>query len=367
MVEPHNSDLLPLALDQAHLNLQEWLVQHGQPAFRANQIWRWLHVNGISDPGQMTNLPAALREQLAARFDWQPLTLAERHASKDGSLKLVLRTSRGNPVETVWMPGGAGGHCVCLSSHSGCGLGCQFCQTGYMGQLETLSPGQILAQLYLAEQTAGEQAQRIVLMGMGEPLLNLAPVRRVVEVLCDKQARAWSPRRITVSTVGLVKPLKELTRTFPPVNLALSLHFTQPEQRRQFMPKAESNLEWLADALAGYSERNGGKITLEYMLLAGLNHTEADARRLAQFAVRVSDGGGAFSNAGSTPVLVNLLTYNPIANAPAFAAVTEAQLNQFAGWLASFKIPVTVRRSRGQDIAAACGQLGYAYRPPPMT
>jgi 23S rRNA (adenine2503-C2)-methyltransferase len=361
-VVSHNAEAasVRLALDIAYEGWQDWAVAQGLPAFRAEQVWRWLHVQGAS-PQEMTNLPQTLRQGLLESFNWQPLTFVAKHASADRSVKFVWRTRAGNPVESVWMPSGAGGNSACLSSHSGCGLGCRFCQTGRLGWLETLSAGQILAQLYQTEKAAGAQAERIVLMGMGEPLLNLGAVRQAVAALCHSQGRAWAPRRITISTAGLAQPIEQMAESFPPVSFALSLHFTQPAQRKQFMPKAESNLERLALALAHYRARNGGKITVEYMLLAGLNHTEADARRLAQFTRQVTDGSSAQTAASHAPVLLNLLTYNPVACAPELKAASEAQLNQFAQWLADLHQSVTIRRSRGQDIAAACGQLGSVH------
>jgi 23S rRNA (adenine2503-C2)-methyltransferase len=351
----------PLVLDSNFALLATRVAELQQPAFRTAQLWQWLHTHGVCDPQQMTNLPVDLRAALAEQYDWAPLRLLAQHNSGDRATKLVLRTRQGNPVEAVMMPGGAGGASVCLSSHSGCSLGCRFCQTGYLGQLETLSAGQILAQLYLAEQATGKRADRVVLMGMGEPLLNLGAVRHVVDVLCDERARAWAPRRITLSTVGLLKPIMQVADTFPRINLALSLHFTTAEQRQRYMPKAEADLERLAAALAAYRIRNGGKVTVEYMLLARLNDSEADVKRLVQFARRITDGEDAQTNTGHAPLLVNLLTYNPITSAPEFVAAPEAQLNQFARWLSDAGIAVTVRRSRGQDIAAACGQLGTVH------
>jgi 23S rRNA (adenine2503-C2)-methyltransferase len=348
--------------DLSYQQLAAWVGGLGLPEYRARQIWRWLHLRSALDPQQMSDLPAELRSALKAAFDWQPLELAAKQASTDRSLKVVFRTSRGNPVEAVWMPGGAGGHAACLSSHSGCGLGCQFCETGYMGQLETLSAGQILQQLYLAESSAGSRAERVVMMGMGEPLLNLEAVRQAVGVLCDGQARAWAPRRITISTVGLVKPLYKIAETFPRINLALSLHFTQAEQRKRYMPKAEPSLEQLATALSHFRESNGGKLTLEYVLLAGLNHAEADAKKIAWLTRTITDGTGARAPGRNAPIIINLLAYNPIPSAPNFKPASEDQLNRFAQSLSDLGQTVTIRRSRGQDIGAACGQLGSTHR-----
>ena len=355
-----SNERLPHAQDLALPELTAWLADRGEPSYRARQIWEWLHVRGAASAAEMTNLPAKLRQQITDSFDLNPLSVATRHASSDGSIKFVYRTRGQNPVEAVWMPGGAGGVAACLSSHSGCGLGCTFCQTGYLGQLESLSTGQILSQLYIAERAAGVQADRIVMMGMGEPLMNLGAVRQVVDTMCSSQGRGWSPRRITVSTVGLVKPIRKMADSFPRVNLALSLHFTTAEHRKRYMPRAEPELDRLVNAVADFRYRNGGKLTLEYMVLAGVNCSEGDARRLSGIVREITDGADSHAQQRNEPIVINLLPFNPIPSAPALRPTPERQLNRFAQQLVDLGLTVTVRRSRGRDIGAACGQLGTA-------
>jgi len=361
--------LRPLLLDLTPAQLGAAFMELGQPAYRAKQVYHWLHVRGVIDPRQMTDLPAILREQLAETYECEPLRLKTKAVSADGSVKYLWATAAGAPVEAVLMPGFDYGTAVCASSQSGCGFACGFCQTGRLGLREQLSAGQILAQLYNAEALGGTSADRLVLMGMGEPLVNLGAVHQVVEVLTGEDARNWSARRITVSTVGLYKPMIEMTSTFPRVNLALSLHFTGSTQRSEHMPKAEADLTKLADALFYYRRINGGKITIEYALLEGLNDRERDARRLAQFA-RLADidrqgeliqqalENPAPSRQQPLPLHVNLITYNPIPDAPQYRPSAERRVSEFARWLSDAEVPVTVRRSRGADIAAACGQLG---------
>jgi len=366
-VSEHNRQ--PLLLELSLAQLTQVVADLQQPAYRARQVYHWLHQRGVLDPRLMSDLPAALREQLATDFDCLPLQFRAEAASADGSIKYLWTVADGAPVEAVLMPGFDYGTALCASSQSGCGFDCGFCQTGRLGLRSQLSAGQILAQLYDAEARGGIEADRLVLMGMGEPLANLRSVRQVVDVLTDAEGRDWSARRITVSTVGLYKPLIEMADTFPRVNLALSLHFTSAEKRRRHMPKAEPGLERLADALFYYRRVNGGKLTIEYALLAGLNDRERDARRLAQFA-RLADidregelvqqalEQPAPSRQQPLPLHVNLITYNPIPAAPQYQPAPEKRISEFARWLSDAEVPVTVRRSRGADIAAACGQLG---------
>jgi 23S rRNA (adenine2503-C2)-methyltransferase len=340
-------------------------------AYRARQVYRWLHVRNTLDPRRMTDLPAALRAKLAERFPARPLRLDGKQASRDGSLKYVWLTARGDPVEAVLMPGFEYGVTACLSTQSGCALGCRFCKTGELGLRANLSAGGILQQLYESELDSGLAVDRAVLMGMGEPLLNLATVRQAVQVLTGSAGRKWSPRRITLSTVGLTQPLLDMARSFPRVNLALSLHFTTNAARRQHMPKAEAELPRLAEALYYYWRVNGGKVTIEYMLLGGLNDSDGDAGRLAQFArlssvkpaaplVEEAESRPRPARLQPLPLHVNLLEYNPT-GAPGYMPASEARLNHFAGLLRDAGVPVTVRHSRGRDIAAACGMLGAAY------
>lgn len=359
----------PLLIDLTREQLGAALTELGHPAYRARQVYHWLHGRGVIDPREMTELPAALREQLAEAYEYEPLRFKAEALSADGSTKYLWTTAAGAPVEAVLMPGFGYGTAVCASSQSGCGFNCGFCQTGRLGLREQLSSGQILAQLYSAEARGGTTADRLVLMGMGEPLTNLSAVRQVVEVLTGAEARDWSARRITVSTVGLYKPIIEMARGFPRVNLALSLHFTSAAKRREHMPKAEADLGRLAAALYYYRQVNGGKLTIEYALLDGLNDRERDAVRLARFArLEGLDEGSelvtearehpAPSRQQPLPLHVNLIAYNPIPAAVQYRPAPEERVSEFARRLSDAGVPVTVRRSRGADIAAACGQLG---------
>ncbi|MCC7478883.1 23S rRNA (adenine(2503)-C(2))-methyltransferase RlmN [bacterium] len=360
---------LPLA------RLQSLLADVGQPAYRAGQIFRWLHLRNAGSLEQMTDLPRTLREELAARCVVWPMRLSAKVKSSDGSIKYGWMTPEGDPVEAVVMPGFKYGTAICVSSQSGCGMACKFCETGYMGLRSYLSAGMILQQLYQAEADSGVAVDRIVFMGMGEPLLNLRAIRRVIGQLCGRAARefgrGWSPRRITVSTVGLVQPILKMADTFPRVNLALSLHFTTNDARKQHMPQADSDVTELAEALYYYRQINGGKVTIEYALMKDINDTDADAQRLIRFArlglvrkdselVARADARPAPPHQQALPLHVNLIAYNPIPSAKQYLPTSESRIDEFARILRDAGIPVTVRHSRGQDVAAACGQLGAA-------
>jgi len=356
-------------LDLEPEQLAAELAAAGQPAYRTRQVLEWIHGQGVLDPHLMTNLPLPLRDWLGLQFEWRPLKLEAQQHSADGSIKYAWRTPGGAPVEAVLMPNFDYGTVLCVSSQSGCPLNCGFCQTGRLGLREQLSAGLILQQLCEAELLSGAEVDRVVFMGMGEPLLNLKAVRRAVATLTSDQGRGWSARRISISTVGLVKPLRELALAFPRVNLALSLHFTTAAKRRRHMPGAEPGPDCLAEALHFFRRVNGGKVSVEYALLDGLNDRDRDARRLAEFSrLRGVDVRGDLAMEAEEhplparqqplPLHVNLIAYNPIAAAPQYQPSGEERVSEFARLLRDEGVPVTVRRSRGADIAAACGQLG---------
>lgn len=356
-------------LDLEPEQLAAELTASGQPSYRTRQVLEWIHGQGVLDPRLMTNLPQQLRSWLTANFEWRPLTLKAQQHSADGSVKYAWQTPGGAPVEAVLMPGFDYGTVLCVSSQSGCPLSCGFCQTGRLGLREQLSAGLILQQLCEAELLSGAEVDRVVFMGMGEPLLNLKAVRRAVTTLISDQGRDWSARRISISTVGLVSPLRDLALTFPRVNLALSLHFTMAAKRQQHMPRAEPSPERLAEALHFFRRVNGGKVSIEYALFDSLNDRDRDARRLVEFArLRGVDPRGELAMEAEEyapparqqplPLHVNLIAYNPIAAAPQYQPSGEQRVNEFVRLLRDQGVPVTVRRSRGADIGAACGQLG---------
>jgi 23S rRNA (adenine2503-C2)-methyltransferase len=363
----------PSLLDMPYTRLLELLTVNDQPAYRAGQVYGWLHAKNAGSLEQMTDIPKALRQFLSERYTVWPLKLAAKVVSRDGSIKYGWLTQAGDPVEAVLMPGFRYGNVLCVSSQSGCGMACKFCETGYMGLRGYLTAGMILQQLYQAEADSGISVDRIVFMGMGEPLANLRAVRRVIGQLCGKAARehgrGWSPRRITVSTVGMLKPMQLMAETFPRVNLALSLHFTTNDLRAQHMPKADSDVTALAEMLYYYRQMNGGKVSIEYALMRGINDSADDAKRLARFAametvgkqsdlVLRADALPKRPRQQPLPLHVNLIAYNPIPSARQYLPTGEREIDDFAASLRDAGVPVTVRHSRGRDVGAACGQLG---------
>jgi 23S rRNA (adenine2503-C2)-methyltransferase len=313
----------------------------GTAAFSAIQRpWTW----DAAGP----RLGADKRRSLAPH-SLAPLTVAVQARSADGSVKLGLET-RGDVVEAVHMPRdvGAGRVTLCVSSQVGCGMGCAFCATARMGLVRQLSAGEIVGQVLTSLRLLGPRhpgALTLVLMGMGEPLHNARAVQRAVELLCHPLGLGLSPRRITLSTSGLVPEILELSRWPVRPLLAVSLNATRDEQRAALMPVGRRHhLAVLREALQNYPLRPRERITLEYVLLAGVNDGVEDARRLAEFCEGI-------------PHQVNLIPWNAHSGAP-FESPSDAAVDAFArAVLGHRRTLVTVRRSRARDVSGACGQL----------
>ena len=342
-------DLRKLTLAQ----LKDFLTRHGEQGFRAKQIYEWLWKKSATEFGQMTNLSLKTRELLAEHFEIRPLTVASQQISSDKTIKSAFRLHDGKLIEGVLIP--AGRHSdddrmtACVSSQVGCSLTCKFCATGYMDRERNLDAAEIYDQVVAIKTQAEQHYQtpltNIVYMGMGEPLLNYANVLESVERITSPEGLNMSPKRITVSTAGIAKMIKKLGDDGVKFNLALSLHAANDAKRNQIMPINESNsLAALKDALKYFYQKTNGKITLEYILFYHFNDTADDARELWNFAKHVPG------------VHVNIIEYNPISNAE-FRNTDPETLAKFARFLEEKRIPVTVRRSRGKDIDAACGQL----------
>jgi len=340
-------DLRCLTLAQLEQQVERW----GLPRFRARQIFAWVHGRGVVSTEPMTDLARALRTDLAARVDLSPLSVEQEFCADDGTRKLRLGLADGRQVETVLIPDGDK-LTQCLSTQVGCGLGCRFCATAGMGLLRNLTAGEIVDQVYRAQ--VGTRPSNLVFMGMGEPLNNLDAVLDAIDILCTDIGANFSPRRITVSTAGVVPGINELGRRNANVGLAVSLNATTDEVRDELMPV---NRRWplrvLLEALRRYPLPRRRRITFEYVLIAGLNDTAQDARRL----VPLLNGIRA---------KVNLIPYNPVARPnPRGAGEPARQLRRpdaaaveaFAERLRERDLSTFVRQSRGDDIAAACGQL----------
>ena len=319
--------------------------------FRAQQVYHWLTRRLASDLDEMTDLPRALRAGLAERAVVRDPAIVEVRRAADGTAKYALGLDGGAVVEAVVMPM-EGRTTVCLSSQAGCAVGCTFCVTGALGAGRNLDGGEIFGQyrrMVRAEGLLG-QPLNVVFMGMGEPLLNLAAVGRALELLYE----TVSPRRVTVSTAGIVPALARLAELPRRPNLAVSLNATTQEQRRELMPGAARwPLDELLAALRAYPLERGRRVTVEYVLVRGRNDSLADAARLPRLL-------------RGLPVKVNLIPLNADERfLPGMAAPNTDRVDAFAAVLVAANLNVTVRQSKGREVAAACGQLRGRVLPAP--
>ncbi len=319
--------------------LDHVLRDAGEPAYRAAQVWEWL-AHGARSYAEMTNLPAALRERLVDAVPLSTLTLEAEAKSDDGTVKALLRTADGRPVEAVLMRYRDGRRSVCLSSQSGCPLTCTFCATGQMKFGRNLSADEILDQALHFRRS--EAIDHVVFMGMGEPTMNLDAVLAACERLPDVGV---THRRTAISTVGWVPGIDRLSESEMPVSLALSLHAPNDGLRSQLMPVNDRYP--LAEVLAAcerYRARRRRKVFVEYVMLDGVNDLPEHARQLAELL----DPRG---------YKVNLIPYNPTG---AYEGSSPQRIERFRAILAEHRLAATVRLTRGRDIAAACGQLAAA-------
>lgn len=341
---------MPLPIDIRSLSLEaltDQLISTGQKAFRAKQIYAWLWQKGARDFADMTNLSKALREELAHRFVLQPLVIDLEQRSEDGTVKVRFKTHDGHMVEGVLIPTD-NRWTACVSSQVGCSLNCKFCATGYLKRERNLTPAEIFDQVVLLNQLAEKyydaHLSNIVFMGMGEPLLNYKNVLAGIERLTSPDGLNMSPKRITVSTAGIAKMIRKLGEDKVKFNLALSLHATTDTQRDKLMPiNEQNNLAELVAALNEFYQQTKGRITFEYILFDGINESLEDAKRLVDLCRKV-------------PAKINIIEYNPIAEAQ-FTKSQRMQRERFVSYLEDHGVTATVRRSRGKDIDAACGQL----------
>lgn len=325
-----------------------------EPSYRGQQLFEWIYGKGAASFDEMTNLPKAFRERLADSHRISSTVVERLQVSSDGTVKALMRLESNRHVEAVLIPEAEDDRVLrataCVSSQVGCPMACAFCATGTMGFHENLSAGQIFDQAramdLIARERLGRGLSNIVFMGMGEPLLNYASVVRSVRLISDPAGLALSARRITISTVGLARRIKNLADEGIQTKLAVSLHAPTDEKRSRIMPvnrAARTDLAALREALVYYYRRTSQPITFEYCLFDGVNDTDEDAANLAQAAKWV-------------PSKVNLIMYNPVDGLP-FRRTPDDRMNRFVRKLVEESVRVTVRRSRGQDIDAACGQL----------
>ena len=327
--------------------LSEILKENGESAFRAKQIMEWIWKKGAVNFASMTNLSLSLRNFLTDNFSFPHLKIAESQISIDRTIKNAFKLADGNIVEGVLIPT-TSRMTACISSQVGCSLTCKFCATGKLDRLRNLEPYEIYDQVKLIKEQSEEKYQiplsNIVMMGMGEPLLNYKNVLKGIELISSPNGLGMSPQRITLSTAGIAKMISKLGDDKVKFNLALSLHAANDSKRNQIMPINEQNsLESLKEALKYFYDKTGTRITLEYIVFKDFNDSVQDAAELANFAYTV-------------PSKINLIEYNPIDDA-LFKKTTPERLKAFVDKLEERKVIVNIRKSRGKDIDAACGQL----------
>lgn len=320
---------------------------HGQPTYRAMQLEQWLWQKQAKHFDEMTNLPKELRPLLEEHFTINVLTIAEEQLSEDGTVKLALQLHDGKVVEGVLIPAGDR-MTACISSQVGCSLTCKFCATGKLKRMRNLEPDEIFDQVAAVKAIAWKYYQKpltnIVYMGMGEPLLNYKNVLTSIERITNDVGLGMSPKRITVSTAGIAKMIRKLADDQVKFRLALSLHAANDEKRSQIMPINDQNsLAELAEALHHFHANTKNRVTYEYIIFKGFNDTIQDADELIAFHKKV-------------PGRVNIIEYNPIDNGE-FEQADPKKVDAFANHLSNHGVIVNIRRSRGKDIDAACGQL----------
>ena len=335
-------------LDVAELELAELesaLEGRGVEKFHARQLFRWIYKRGITDPEQMTDLSRTLRARLADEFAIGTPTVVRDETSIDGTRKFVFRLKDGRQIESVFIPD-TPSMTFCISTQVGCAMACDFCLTGKMGLVRNLTAGEIAGQVRVLAAATGmlDYPFNIVLMGMGEPLHNYDSTMKALRILHTEHGLAVSPRRVTLSTVGIVPALERLGREPLMPNLAISLHATTDEQRSMLVPPNKKYpLAAILEACRRFPLKNRSRITFEYVMLDGVNDTPDDARRLVKLLAGIK-------------AKVNLIPLNPAPGIP-YDRPSDERVDRFARILADRHVTVSVRKSRGRDIRAACGQL----------
>jgi 23S rRNA (adenine2503-C2)-methyltransferase len=336
---------MKILLDHTPAEVRDWFAGHGLPTFRAGQVRKWIFQQRVAGFDEMTDLPAALRKQLADEWQiWTTKTVANRRAA-DGSEKLLLELADSQRIECVLLRDDRGHHAACISSQVGCAMGCAFCATGLEGFVRNLTRGEIVEQLlHLQRLLPADRLSHVVVMGMGEPLLNLDAVLSALEEAAARDGLGISVRRITISTVGIPEGIRRLAREKCPYHLAVSLHAADDELRNKIVPANRGfGIAAILAAADEFFERTGRRVTYEYVLLSGINDRPEDARRL----VRLLRG---------RPALVNLIPYNPVPELP-YRRPSPGVTARFAAALTDGGLNANIRHRKGDRISAACGQL----------
>jgi 23S rRNA (adenine2503-C2)-methyltransferase len=340
-------DIRSLALSELQARMQSL----GERSYRAKQVIDWLYKKRATSWEAMTDLPLALRDRLAAEFSFNELKTVRILGSKDTTRKFLFRLGDGSLIESVLIPASpalygerSDRRTICVSTQVGCAYGCKFCASGLDGFSRNLQPDEIVGQILAVERESGEKIDNIVFMGMGEPLANLTNLLRAVEIINAPWGIGIGARHITVSTSGLAPQIRQLAENPMQIRLAISLHGATDEVRSQIMPvNRRYNVETLLDACAAYAAHKKQRLTFEYILIAGVNDFDEQSHLLAKHAQRVG-------------AKVNLIPYNTVEGLEWSRPSRNRQM-AFLQILKQHGIPATLRREKGHDIAAACGQL----------
>lgn len=337
------TDIRQLELNQ----LKKIIAELGEPEFRAKQIFEWIWQKSAVSFAEMTNLPLTFRQKLEKKFTFLNIVIDLKQESKDGTIKYLFKLFDGNNIEGVLIPS-FDRVTICISSQVGCSLGCDFCATALLGYKRNLNFDEIYDQVAImnkeSEQIFGKRISNIVMMGMGEPLLNYPNVTRAIGKITSPMGLGISPQRITISTAGIAYKIKQLADDKINVNLAISLNTPNEKLRVKMMPITKKfPLKDLKEAIQYYYAKTKDIVTIEYIILKGVNDSTADIKMLKEFTRGIS-------------VKINLIEYNPTAH-PKYISPEQDDILKFKTKLEENRFIVTIRRSKGKDIDAACGQL----------
>ncbi len=341
-----------MAYDALELSLNDWQIlfeNWGEQKFRASQVCQWIYAKKAFSWHEMTNLSNVLRDKLNDNIMMSLPIMMRQMVSKDGTKKYLWSLNDGAKIESVLL--NHGGHkTACISSQAGCPLGCVFCETGANGFKRNLTRGEILGQFLMMEKMNGQDINNIVFMGMGEPLLNEDNVFSAIRSLNDKNMRNLGARHITISTSGIAPGIEDLADFEIPIRLSLSLHAPNDELRSKIMPvNRQYPLQKLVNALRRYHDRTGERITVEYALIDRIN----DLPEYAYETAALLDGLEPY---------INIIPFNPIPSRPDFRRSETSRIRAFCEVLSAMKIEHEIRKERGSDIMAACGQLAGSQR-----
>lgn len=327
--------------------IEQWMLEHNQPKFRAGQVFQWMHQKHVAATEEMTNLPKALRKEMDADGFVHLEEEMSQQSKTDGTIKFLYRLADGQMIETVFMRHNYG-NSVCISSQAGCRMGCRFCASTIGGLIRNLTASEMLEQIYATSRITGERIGHVVVMGTGEPLDNYENLIRFLRLLTDADGYNLSSRNITVSSCGIVPRIYDLANENLPITFALSLHAPTDAERKELMPVAyQYTLAETLTACQEYFRITGRRVTFEYSLVKGKNDTPKQAEKLAGLLAGMN-------------CHVNLIPINPVEERE-YEQSDENSIEKFKSTLAKYHINATIRKSMGSDIDAACGQLRRKY------